>query len=184
MTDCVFYTAATLNGFLASDDDSLDWLLRVPQDDVQGDMDAFFASVGALVMGSATYEWMLRQEDLLAHPAKWAEIYGERPAFVFTTRSLPAIPGSGIRFVSGDVAEWFDLIARSAGDKDVWVMGGGALAGQFAAAGLLNRIIVTFAPATLTSGKPLFPHDLSWEDLELTGVRQIGRFAELSYRVG
>lgn len=179
----IFYTASTLNGYLATDDDSLDWLLTVPQDDVAGDIADFTERVGALAMGSATYEWVLREEDLLGHPEKWAEYYGDRPTFVFTTRELPAVAGADIRFVDGEVAtRWADM-AAAAGNRHVWIMGGGDLAGQFADAGHLDEIIVTFAPATLESGKPLLPRNLDWHRLELAGLRQIGRFAELTYTV-
>ena len=93
------------------------------------------------------------------------------------------MPGADIRFVQGAVTEhWPDIVA-AAGDKDVWILGGGDLVGQFADAGLLDEIVVTFAPVTLAAGKPLLPRDLDHTRLELTGVRQAGPFAELTYRV-
>jgi len=183
MSKTIFYTAATLNGFLADPDDSLTWLLTVPQEDVAGDIEAFTSRVGVLVEGSATYEWTVREHDLLTHPGRWQEFYGDRPTYVFSSRSLPRVPGADVRVVSGSVRDHFDEIARAAGDRDVWVVGGGDLAGQFADAGLLDEIVVTFAPATLVAGKPLLPRDIGHERLRLVGVRQIGAFAELTYRL-
>jgi dihydrofolate reductase len=183
MARTIFYTASTLNGFLADDHDSLAWLLSIPQEGAVADIADFTAGIGVLVEGSSTYEWILREEDLLAHPERWQAFYGERPTFVFTTRELPAVPGADIRFVRGSVVDhWMDIVS-AAQDRDIWIVGGGDLAGQFADAGLLDELLVTIAPATLRSGKPLLPRDLDHSRLELTGVRQAGPFAELTYRV-
>ena len=183
MTRAIFYTASTLNGFLADDADSLSWLLSIPQDAATADIAAFTEKVGVLVEGSSTYEWLLREEALLDHPERWQQFYGDRPTFVFTSRELPQVPGADIRFIRGPVSEHWTEIVAAAGDRDVWIVGGGDLAGQFADEGLLDEIVVTFAPATLRSGRPLLPRDLDHSRLELTGVRQAGPFAELTYRL-
>lgn len=180
----IFLTASTLNGFLADENDSLAWLFAVPGGDSGGAaFDRFLAGVGVLVQGASTYQWVLEHEDLVAHPEKWPAYYGERPTFVFTTRALPAVPGADIRFVSGSVAEHWDAIRDAAGDRDVWVVGGGDLAGQFLDAGHLDEIAVTFAPATVSAGKPLLPRNIGADRLALVEVAQRGPFAELRYRV-
>lgn len=182
MTRVIFYTATTLNGFLADDHDSLDWLFAAPGGE-GGDEDfqAFLAGMGVLVQGSSTYEWVLDHEDLVAHPEKWPAFYGARPTFVFTTRVLPDVPGADVRFVRGAVAEAWHAIRDAAGERDVWIVGGGDLAGQFIDAGLLDEIRVSVAPATLPSGKPLLPRALGADVLHLESVRQAGQFAELTY---
>lgn len=185
MPRVIFYTAATLNGFLADDDDSLEWLFAVPgADDASDDIAGFLDHVGVLVEGSTTYEWVVAHEDLVAHPEKWSAYYGDRPTWVFTTRSLPAVPGADIRFVSGAVAEHWPSIRDAAGDRDVWVVGGGDLVGQFADAGLLDEMTVSVAPVTLASGKPLLPRALGADRLRLDSVKRAGQFAELTYSVG
>lgn len=183
MTRAIFYTASTVNGFLADPEDSLEWLLTIPQEEATADIAAFTESIGVLVEGSSTYEWVLEHEGLRAHPERWQQFYGNRPTFVFTHRDLDPVPGADIRFVQGEVAaHWADIVA-AAGDRDVWIGGGGDLVGQFADAGLLDEIVITFAPVTLAAGKPLLPRDLDHTRLELTSVRQAGPFAELTYRV-
>ncbi|QKJ19532.1 dihydrofolate reductase family protein [Microbacterium hominis] len=185
MTRVIFYTATTLNGFLADDEDSLDWLFSVPGGDGGGDdFTAFLSGVGVLVQGSSTYEWVLRHEELLEHPEKWPSYYGDRPTWVFTSRDLPVVPGADIRFASGSVRDQWADIRAAAGERDVWIVGGGDLAGQFADAGLLDEIVVSVAPATVVSGKPLMPRRLGAERLRLTALRQAGAFAELTYAVG
>ena len=64
MTRTVYYTATTLDGFIATDDHSLDWLVTRDSDPA-GPMgyDSFFADVGALVMGASTYAWVTERLD-------------------------------------------------------------------------------------------------------------------------
>ncbi|KAF2419103.1 dihydrofolate reductase family protein [Microbacterium sp. B35-30] len=184
MPRVIFYTATTLNGFLADDHDSLEWLFAAPGGEGgDDDFQRFLSGIGVLVQGSSTYRWVLEHEDLVAHPEKWPSYYGERPTWVFSSREQPVVPGVDIRFASGSVGDVWPQIRDSAGDGDVWVVGGGDLAGQFADAGLLDEIRVSIAPATLTSGKPLLPRNLGPDRLELTSVRQAGAFAELTYAV-
>ncbi|MGC5169831.1 dihydrofolate reductase family protein [Micromonospora sp. DT81.3] len=188
MPRTIFYTATTLNGFLADDADSLSWLFAVPggeggEGGEENGIQSFLSDVGVLVQGSTTYEWVLAHENLVDQPEKWPEYYGARPTFVFTSRTLPAVPGADVRFVSGSVVDAWPSIVEAAGGKDVWVVGGGDLAGQFADAGLLDELLVTIAPATLESGRPLLPRRLEWPRLKLEKLRQVGQFAELTYSV-
>lgn len=184
MPRVIFYTATTLNGFLADDHDSLDWLFAVPGGEGgDADFQDFLSRIGVLVQGSSTYEWVLEHEDLVARPEKWPSYYGARPTWVFTTRTLPVVPEADIRFASGDVRDVWPAIRDAAGDRDVWVVGGGDLAGQFADAGLLDEIRVSVAPATLATGKPLLPRRLGADRLELVSARKAGAFAELTYAV-
>ncbi|AXE38852.1 dihydrofolate reductase family protein [Acidipropionibacterium virtanenii] len=158
-----FYTASSLDGFIATPEHSLEWLLS--QDfDLEGPMayPAFITRIGALVMGASTYEWLLREQQAWEYT---------QPAWVFTHRDLPVVDGADLRFAQGSVTEVFGDIAEAAGDKDIWVVGGGDLAGQFADAGLLDEIWVQFAPVTLGDGHPLLPRDLRLELLEVARNR-------------
>lgn len=184
MPRVIFYTATTLNGFLADEHDSLEWLFAAPGGEGGDDsFQQFLSGIGVLVQGSSTYRWVLEHEDLVAHPEKWPSYYGERPTWVFSSKEQPMVPDVDIRFTSGDVREVWPQIRESSGGGDVWVVGGGDLAGQFADAGLLDEIRVSIAPATLRSGKPLLPRNLGPDRLELISVRQAGAFAELTYAV-
>lgn len=181
MTRVIYYTATTLDGYLADDQDSLEWLFDVDQ--TADGFSAFFATVGALVQGSTTYEWVLAHERLLENPQKWRDFYGDRPAWVFSGRERAVVDGADVRVVSGAVTDHWASIRASAGDRDVWIAGGGDLAGQFADAGLLDEIRLSVAPVTLGSGKPLLPRRLLSADLRLRAVAQNGQFAELTYEV-
>ncbi|WP_144877403.1 dihydrofolate reductase family protein [Microbacterium sp. 1.5R] len=166
-----FYTASSLDGFIATDDHSLDWLLS--QDiDQDGPMayQGFERGIGALAMGASTYEWVMRHE----HGA-WG--YAQ-PTWVFTHRDLERPEVGDVRFVQGEVAAAHATMIDAAADKDVWVVGGGELAGQFADAGLLDEVWVQFAPLTLGSGAPLLPRALALELLEVARNRSFlcGRY--------
>ena len=184
MPRVIFRTAATLDGFLADPEDSLDWLFAVPGSETgTAEFDAFLDGIGVLVQGSTTYTWVLEHEDLLAHPEQWPDYYGRRPTWVFTSRDVPAVDGADIRMVSGAVADHWDAIARSAGGRDVWLVGGGDLVGQFADAGRLDEIVVDIAPVTLGEGRPLLPRRLESDRLALRDVRRNGPFAQLVFDV-
>src|SRR6476646_4318612 len=93
MTKVQYFTACTLDGYIADENNSLDWLYEVPHDEEDGYWDRWFPSVGGLVMGATTYEWMLNHGG----PDSWRKYYGERPGWIFTHRELPPIPTSTSR---------------------------------------------------------------------------------------
>jgi len=166
-----YYTATTLDGFIADPSNSLDWLFTRARDEGGPlDYDAFIAEVGALAMGSTTYEW------LLDHTEEWPY---DIPCWVFTHRSLRIVLGASIELVSGDVAPVHERMVAAAGGRNVWIVGGGDLAGQFADAGLLDEVLVTIAPVTLGAGAPLLPRrvELRLEELGRNGDFVAARFA-------
>jgi dihydrofolate reductase len=177
-----YFTATSLDGFIATEDDSLEWLF--PLGDVNDtSYPGFIGKVGALAMGSATYEWMLRHSDTVARQTGAAWPYTQ-PAWVFSTRQLPAIQGADIQFVHGDVRPPHRDMVRAAHGKNVWIVGGGDLAGQFHDAGLLDEAFIQVASVTLGKGKPLFPRRVTSPPWRLVSVRQVGSgFAELHYEI-
>jgi dihydrofolate reductase len=185
MSRFVYATATSLDGFLADPDDSLDWLFAVQGgEESLAELEPFTAGVGVMVEGSTTYRWVLEHERLLDSPGKWQEFYGDKTTFVFTSRTdLPLVPGADIRVVSGEVADHLDAIRAAAGGKDVWIVGGGDLAGQFDRAGALDEIRLSVAAVTLGSGAPLLPRRIESDRLELVEVGRTGQFAQLRYDV-
>ena len=178
----VYYTASSLDGFIATVDDSLEWLFPLGELEATS-YPAFIRDVGALAMGSATYEWMLRH--MINPEAKRAEPWPySQPAWVFTSRVLPAVPGADIRFVRGDVRPVHERMVAAAAGKNVWIVGGGELAGRFHDAGLLDELFVQVGSVTLGAGKPLLPRAITSPPLRLMSVRAVGTgFAELHYEV-
>jgi dihydrofolate reductase len=175
-----YYTATSLDGFIADAKHSLDWLFTRDQD--RGGFLSyadFIGDVGALAMGSTTYEWILDHEFAGKDVADWKWPY-DIPGWVFTQRELQVVPGAQIQFVQGDVATTHEKMVAAAGGRNVWIVGGGDLVGQFADAGLLDEVIVYIAPVTLGSGAALLPRRL---ELQLEELGRNGDFAAARYTV-
>jgi dihydrofolate reductase len=167
-----YFTATTLDGFIADESHSLDWLFtRAREPDGLLNYEDFIAGVGAIAMGSTTYEWILE------HGSKWPY---DVSSWVFTHRRLQRIPDAAIEFATGDVAAVHPELVRAAAGRNVWVVGGGDLVGQFADAGLLDEVLVTIAPVTLGAGAPLLPRRI---ELRLEELGRNGDFAAARYSV-
>lgn len=176
-----FYTASSLDGFLATSEHSLDWLFAQDfAEDGPMSYTSFIRSIGALVMGSSTYRW------LLDHQTTWEY---DLPTWVFSHKEMRVPEGANIHLVQGNISDHFTDIVTSAEEyadntpvetvgtveqnttqqgrrNNVWVMGGGDLAGQFADVGLLDEIWIQFAPVTLGSGQQLLPRKIQLQLLE------------------
>ncbi|WP_309671665.1 dihydrofolate reductase family protein [Gemmatimonas sp.] len=178
-----YYTASSLDGFIATEDDSIEWLF--PLADVNAtSYPLFIAEVGALAMGSATYEWMLRNviKPAAGDAAPWPYT---QPTWVFSSRELEPVEGATIHMVRGDVRPVHAAMTQAAAERNVWLVGGGDLVGQFYDAGLLDEIIVQLGSVTLGRGKPLLPRRIDGaKALRLTAVKHFGPgMAELRYDV-
>ncbi len=171
-----YYVAASADGYIADRDNDLGWLLAFGFEQFQAHYDEFLEEVGALAMGAATYEFILGQDE-----PEWA--YGDLPVWVFTHRELRRVEGADLRFVRDDVATTHPRIVESAAGRNVWLVGGGNLAAQFADAGLLDELLVTYMPVVLGGGYPVLPVARQL-DLELVRTTPFPSGAvEFAYRV-
>jgi dihydrofolate reductase len=186
-----YYCAATLDGYIADADDGIDWLTGYegsfeggadggPMTE-RGSYERFYADVGALVSGSVTYEFILGH---IEGGGSWP--YAGKPYWVLSSRELPVAEGEGVdvRIENAAVRELHEQMVASAGDRNLWIVGGGNVASQFADAGLLDDVLVTVVPVVLGEGKPLFDRGLPGGPLQLTAVSPHGNgMVGLSYRV-
>jgi dihydrofolate reductase len=168
----VYFTASSLDGFIAGPGHSLDWLLSRDHDPQGPDSHArFMEEVGALVMGANTCRWLLDHLD-----GPWPY---DIPAWVMTHR--PFDPPSGrVRFSAATVPQVHAEAVAAAAGRHVWLVGGGDLVGQFHDAGLLDELHVQFAPATLGAGAPLLPRRI---DMDLVSLARNRDFACARYVV-
>ncbi len=179
MTRTIFYTASSLDGYLADEQGSLAWLFTQDQDEHGAlNYEAFFAGVGAILSGSTTYEWVLAHES-----GAWPFAL---PTRVLTRRdlALPERTEADVRFARADDADALRAVhaeaVEAAGGGDVWVVGGGDLAAWLAEVGLLDELIVYLAPVTLGAGAPLLPRPI---DLRLAELDRNRDFACARYAV-
>lgn len=179
-----YYTATSIDGFIADRDNSLDWLFQAGSSAGKEDrFSSFFAGVGAMAMGARTYEWAVEHEHLLEDPGKWRQWYGSVPCWVFTHRRLPAVPGAGLVFAGGDVRGVHEEMTAAADGRNLWLVGGGDLVGQFADLGLLDEILLGIAPVMLGGGTALLPRRLLASELTLATVGHDAQFVFLTYQV-
>jgi len=177
-----YYTASSLDGFIATEDHSLEWLFPLVELEATS-YPSFVAEVGALAMGSSTYEWLLKHVIKLGTLDETFWPYSQ-PAWIFSSRALVAPAGADIRFVQGDVRPVHAQMRAIAGSKNIWIVGGGDLAGQFLDANLLDEVIVQIGSVTLGGGKPLFPRRVLSPILRLNSVQSYGEgMVELRYEV-
>ena len=179
----VYYAAMSLDGYIAEPEERLGWLTGFEGsgsaigegNPIADSYPAFFEGVGSLAMGSKTYEFLLRED---------AWTYGDMPTWVYTSRELDRFEqAGGLCFASGDVAADHAEQIEAAGGKDLWVVGGGDLASQYVAAGLLDLVRITVVPVILGSGLPLFAEPLP-KALRLLGSTPFANgMIELSYEV-
>ncbi len=84
---------------------------------------------------ATTYLWCLDHDGFLDNPQRGKDVYGDTPTWVLTHRDLPPFPGCDVRIGRREVADLHPDMVAAAGDKHVWVIGGGDVVekvGQFA----------------------------------------------------
>jgi dihydrofolate reductase len=166
------YIAASLGGFIATEDDKLDWLFKYEGLDLgEHHYDKFLARIGTVVMGRSTYDFLA--ED----GSPWA--YGGQRVLVVTSRPIPDPKGPlEIRSnVDSLIAE-----LRSLDDGDVWILGGGKLQMAFIERRALDEIEIYVMPELLGRGRPLFPATDLRASPRLIGAEALdGRCVRLHY---
>jgi dihydrofolate reductase len=185
MTKTQYYCASSLDGYIAEADDTIDWLRKYEGsfegegvEPIKGSYQRYYEGVGALTMGSVTYEW------ILGELGEWP--YKGKPCWVLSSRDLPKPAGEGVdvRIVEAKVPELYDEMVAAAGERNLWVVGGGNVASQFADASLLDEVLVTVVPVVLGAGKPLFDRRLPGGPMQLAGTRSFDSgMVELRYEI-
>lgn len=142
----IYFAAASLDGFIADQNDSLEWLFKNGPSDIRF-IDEFVETVGAIAMGASTYRWLLENSK------EWSY---KVPCLVFTHRHHQVLPGADVRFVKDDIPFYHLELQRLAKGKNIWLMGGGDLVGQFYDHGLLDEMHIQTVAVFLNQGKKLF----------------------------
>ena len=178
MARAIYYTAMSLDGYLADEGGSLDWLDGW-DNDADGPLgwNTFDTSVGALIMGRTTFDWLL-DGPLSDLEEAWPH---RQPGWVMTSRPVPRVPtGAQLEFTDAAVSDVMDRARVAAGDGDVWVAGGGVAATAFARAGLVDELWLSVAPVVLGGGAPVLTAPVG---LKLAEAARNGDFAALRYLV-
>ena len=148
------HMAASLDGFIARKDGSVDWIETsdefVGGDSLDaGDVEAFLKTIDCYVMGSRTYETALNFE---AKGFGWS--YADKPTFVLTSRNLPRTRDT-VKFYSGDLSQFVNERLRPA-FRSIWFVGGGTVSGECVRRGLADEIRYSILPILIGDGIPFF----------------------------
>ena len=148
------HMVASLDGFIARTDGSVDWL-ETADEFVDGDtmapgfVEAFLKTIDCYVMGSRTYETAVAFE---AKGLGWA--YGDTPTFVLTHRELPRTRET-IEFYAGDLAQFVTGRLRPS-FRSIWFVGGGAVSTECLRLGLADEVRYSIVPILIGEGIPFF----------------------------
>jgi dihydrofolate reductase len=148
------HMAASLDGFIARRDGSVDWLETSDEfgggDTMDsGFVEAFLKTIDCYVMGSRTYETALGFE---AKGAGWS--YGDKPTFVLSRRDLPRTRGT-VEFYSGDLAQLVNERLRST-FRAIWFVGGGVVSAECLRLGLADEVRYSILPILIGDGIQFF----------------------------
>lgn len=168
----VLFIASSLDGYIATKDDSVEWLYQVEGEGDNG-YSEFYDTIDTVLMGKRSYDWVMNQ-DLKAFP------YKNKACYVFT-RSF-AEHTDDVTFVNDDVAHFVDQLKQQTG-KNIWMVGGGELLHYFIKEKLVDELIITVAPIILGKGIPLFKESEAPLKLLLKNTRTFNQFVELHYEI-
>lgn len=166
----VLFIASSLDGYIATNDESLEWLYRVEGEGDNG-FSEFYNTVDTIIMGKKTYDWILNQ-DLKEFP------YKNKDCYVFTTST--AENNENVKFINGDITDFINNLKAQDG-KNIWIVGGGQLLHSFIQRGLVDEFILTIAPTLIGNGIPLFRKGEYQLELSLKRMRNFNQFVELHY---
>ena len=148
------HMAASLDGFIARKDGSVDWL-EISDEFADGEtldpgfVESFLKTIDCYVMGSRTYETALSFDSKgLGWP------YGAKPTFVLTHRDLPRIRDT-VEFYSGDLAQFVNGRLRRA-FRSIWFVGGGVVSGECLRLGLADEVRYSILPILIGDGIRFF----------------------------
>lgn len=170
------HVVASLDGFIARDDNSIQWM-DSPGDmyekGVTGDDSAeVLQSIDCYILGSRTYEHALQ----LGWP------YGDTPTVVVTSRELPSTTRETVEFYAGDLKR---LVHEKLAPRfqNIWLVGGAVLSQSFLKLGLVDEIRLIIAPVTLGHGLHLFGNSLTEQQWTLTNVVAYKNgFVDIAYK--
>ncbi len=168
----VLYIATSLDGYIATNEHNLDWLLSVEGEGDNG-YSKFYSTVDTILIGRTTYDWIMDQE-------KGDFPYKGKECYVFSRTKRDA--NEYVTFVHDDIIQFTKSLENRDG-KNIWLVGGGDLLDTFIKEKLVDEIIITIAPNLLGSGIPLFKNNDFHTQLSLIAVNRYNQFAELHYEV-
>ncbi|WP_042347118.1 dihydrofolate reductase family protein [Bacillus massiliigorillae] len=169
--EVILYIATSLDGFIATEDDNLQWL-----DETEGEGDAGYLdmlnTIDTIIMGKRTYDYVMAHVDEFP--------YSDKKCYVFTTSEKGS--NEHVEFVNENVVEFTNTLKQQEGAK-IWMVGGAGILDDFMKENLIDEYIITVSPHILGSGIPLFKENNPKIDLYLESTTRYGQFVQMHYKV-
>ncbi|MFB7305348.1 dihydrofolate reductase family protein [Heyndrickxia sporothermodurans] len=168
----VLFISTSLDGYIATKDESLDWLFKVEGEGDNG-YSEFYETVDTILFGKKTYDWVMKQgiEELP---------YENKECYVFTR--FPNNDKEDVKFINEDAVHFTKKLKNQKG-KNIWIVGGGELLHSFLREKLVDEFIIKIAPTLLGEGIPLFREGDYQLNLSLKNIRIFNQFVELHYEI-
>lgn len=168
----VLFIATSLDGYIATEDDSLDWLFKVEGEGDNG-YGEFINNVDTILMGRRTYDWVMEMEQ-------GNFPYKDKKCYVFSKSENQNT--EYVEFINQDVVKFTKDLKEQDGGS-IWLVGGGNLIHSFIKEKLIDELIITIAPTLIGKGIPLFSKNEFETELKLISTRCFNQFVELHYLV-
>lgn len=169
--EVVLYIATSLDGFIAKEDDDLQWLEET-ESEGDGGYSELYQSIDTTIMGKRTYDWIIEHAESFPYP--------EKKNYVFSTSEEGST--EFVEFVNTDVVAFTKKLKEQEGSK-IWMVGGSGILDAFIKENLIDEYIISITPHILGSGIPLFKDKNPQIDLVLVNTYRFGQFVQLHYKV-
>lgn len=169
--EIVVFIAASLDGFIAKENDDLQWLEETEGEGDNGYSD-MYQTIDTVIMGKRTYDYIV--EHIEPFP------YTDKKCYVFTTTQTEK--NEHVEFVHEDVVTFTKQLKAQQGAK-IWMVGGASILDAFLQEQLIDEWIVTITPHLLGSGIPLFKYPRPFEELKLLETKRYGQMVQMHYQV-
>lgn len=166
----VLFIAMSLDGYIAAEEDSLEWLFQVEGEGDNG-YSEFYGTIDTIILGRRTYDWIIDKEGD-NFPYKDAKCYVYSNAYKGKNEF--------VEFVNEEPVSFVRRIKEGEG-KNIWIVGGGNLLQDFINQDLVDEFIITVAPVLVGSGISLFHKIDMQKELQLLSIKRYNQFAELHY---
>ncbi len=165
----VLFIASSLDGYIASKDESLEWLFKVEGEGDNG-FTEFYQTIDTIIMGKRTYDWIIKEiEDFP---------YETKECYVYTRSSYQDT--ENVKFINEDIHHFVNNLRKKEGNN-IWLVGGGELLDSFIQEDLVDEFIITVAPTIIGNGIPLFKESNHYLELSLIGTRNFKQFTALHF---
>lgn len=168
----MLYIATSLDGYIAKENDSLEWLFKVEGEGDNG-YSKFYETVDTILMGRRTYDWIMKHEH--------GEFpYKNKESYVFSRQLIKG--NKYIKVVNEDIIRFTNKLKNEEG-KNIWIVGGSDLIHSFVKEKLVDEFIIQIAPTLIGKGIPLFNELECDVDLHLKGILQFNQIVQLHYEI-